>query len=69
MICSKRPREGLYIYYSLEQNLFLSQYLKMTKFTTETRTDDRFPLNPGRDKNAKICKISGEKLVFSPQIS
>ena len=24
---------------------------------------------PGREKNAKICKISGEKLVFSPQIS
>ena len=24
---------------------------------------------PGQEKNAKICKISGEKLVFSPQIS
>ena len=24
---------------------------------------------PGREKNAKICKISGEKLVFWPQIS
>ena len=25
--------------------------------------------NPGREKYAKKCKISGEKLVFSPQIS
>ena len=28
-----------------------------------------FAVFPGREKNAKICKISGEKLVFSPQIS
>ena len=29
----------------------------------------RFCSTPGQEKNAKICKISGEKLVFSSQIS
>ena len=46
-----------------------SHFLRVFGLIFQHLRGETKPAHPDREKNAKICKISGEKLVFSPQIS